>query len=160
MRIDNSIEPEAFRTLREAIEEFGQNELGLAAMALPPEKLLELSVDAYRLALNLYNQREVMPDNLWKAIKSMDESIWYVETLEPKPEHYPEAVAKLSDYKTELHERYEKRRFLAERAIKLQSWTDAAKELRAVCEEIPDRADERHDAARKKLIDVERRLFK
>jgi hypothetical protein len=160
VRIDNSVEPEAFRNLREAIEEFGQNELGLAAMALPPEKLLELSGDAYRLALTLYGQREVKPENLWRAIRAMTEAEWYVETLEPKPDYYPDAVAKLADYKRELNERYEKRRFLSDRAIKLKEWTEAARELRAICEEIPDRADERHDAARKKLIDVERRLYK
>jgi hypothetical protein len=50
--------------------------------------------------------------------------------------------------------------FLAERAIRLKDWNEAALQLRLLCEKIPDRADSRHQNARKKLLAVERHLKK
>jgi len=85
----NTLEPEVFKTVREAIEEFGQNELGLAALALAPEKLIDLARSASLLGRNLYDQREVKHDNLAKAIRSLNEAKWYLETIEPKPVSMP-----------------------------------------------------------------------
>ncbi|MCX6993321.1 MAG: FHA domain-containing protein [Kiritimatiellaeota bacterium] len=158
VRVLNTQEPEACKTVREAIEEFGQNELGLAALALAPEKLIELARTASLLGRSLYDQREVKHDNLAKAIRSLHEVAWYLETIEPKPDFYAGAVALRTEAEREMQATSDDLMFLAERAIRLKDWNEAALQLRLLCEKIPDRADSRHQNARKKLLAVERHL--
>ena len=158
VKVRNCIEPEPFKNVREAIEEFGQNELGLAALALSHDKLIKLAKDAWLLGRNLYDQREVKNENLALAIRCLKEVDWYLETIEPKPDYYADAVALRGDSERELNEIYNNHNFLANRAVKLKDWDEAASQLRLICEKISDRSDDRHQRARKKLIDVERRL--
>lgn len=160
VKILNTIEPEQFKKVREVIEEFAQNEIGLTALALTREKLLELSKASSLLGRSLYDQREVKRENLALAIRSLKETEWYLETIEPKPDYYADAVALRRECERELEEAYQNYLFLAERAIKLKDWQEAAVNLRIILEKIPDRSDERYQNAQKKLIDVERHLKK
>ncbi len=158
VRVLNVLEPDAFRRLRELLEEFGQNELGLAALALTPDKLRELAQSAFLQGRGLYDQRLVKNENLALAIRALRETEWYLETIQPKPDFYADAVTLLETAKRELDEVIKNHEFLAERAMKLKDWTEAANQLRTICDRIPDRADERHARARRRLIDVERNL--
>ena len=160
VQVLNTQEPEACKTVREAIEEFGQNELGLAALALAPEKLIDLAHSASLLGHSLYDQREVKHDNLAKAIRSLHEVEWYLETIEPKPDFYASAMDLRMEAEREIQATSDDIMFLAERAIRLKDWNEAALQLRLLCEKIPDRADIRHQNARKKLLAVERHLKK
>ncbi len=156
--VENRIEPDEFKNVRETIEEFGRNELGLAALALSHEKLMELSRNAWLLGQSLYDQRQVKNENLALAIRSLKEMEWYMETIEPKPEYYAAAIALMGESEREQQETYEHHLFLANRAVRLKEWSEAAAQLRTICEKIPDRTDDRHKSSRKKLIDVERRV--
>ena len=160
VQVLNTQEPEACKTVREAIEEFGQNELGLAALALAPEKLIDLAHTASLLGRSQYDQREVKHDNLAKAIRSLHEVEWYLETIEPKPDFYASAMDLRTEAEREMQATSDDIMFLAERAIRLKDWNEAALQLRLLCEKIPDRADIRHQNARKKLLAVERHLKK
>ncbi len=157
-RVMNCVEPATFKATREAIELFGDNELGLTALAQSPEKLLELARQAYLLGQTLYAQRNIKNENMAMVIRSLKETELYLETIEPKPDFYADAVALRGNSERELQEVYNDHLFRAERAIKLGEWAEAAVQYRQICDKIPDRADERHADARKKLIDVERRL--
>lgn len=156
----NALEPEALKSVRETIEEFGQNELGLGALALAPDKLVEMARAALLLGRSRYDQRAVKNENLALAIRSLKEAEWYLETIEPKPDFYADAVALRTESERELQAVFENHMFLAERAVKLKEWPEAAMQLRLICEIIPDRSDERYQQANKKLIDVERHLKK
>jgi len=160
VKVLNTIEPEQFKKTREAIEEFARNELGLSALALTKEKLLELAGAAALLGRNLYDQREVKRENLALAIRALKETEWYLETIDPKPDYYADSIALLRESERELEETCINYLFLADRAIKLKDWNEAASNLRVLLEKIPDRSDERHLNAQKKLIDVERHLKK
>jgi hypothetical protein len=48
--------------------------------------------------------------------------------------------------------------FLAERSVKLREWKEAERQLKVICELIPDRSDDRNRNASKNLVDVERHL--
>ena len=50
--------------------------------------------------------------------------------------------------------------FLADRAINLQDWATAQRELRILCELVPSTKDPRHAEASAKLLDVESRMKK
>ena len=160
VKVLNTIEPEAFKKASEAIEEFARNEIGLTALALTREKLLELAKSSYLLGRSLYDQREVKRENLAFAIRSLKETEWYLETIDPKPDYFVDTIALRRECESELEETHNNHIFLAERAIKLRDWNEAAINLRILLEKIPDRSDERHQNAQKKLIDVGRHLKK
>ncbi len=107
---------------------------------------------------NFYDQRLVKNENLFLAIKSLREAEWYLETLQPKPDYYEDLIAGLEKAQRELNEIVESHEFQAERAIKLKDWPEAAEQLRIICDRIPDRDDERHAKARRRLVSVERSL--
>lgn len=157
-RVLNHVEPEPFATVRSQIEEFGKNELGLAALAMEPEKLIEKAKETVLLGKKLYDEREVRYENLASAIRAFKEAELYLETIEPKPDFYGEALSRRTDCEHELQKRYDDIRFMAERAVKLQDWKEAERQLRIVIEMIPDRSDERNRVANKTLVDVGRHL--
>lgn len=160
VRVLNRVEPEAFQRARQLVEDFARNELGLAAVSLPADKLLELARDAVLQGQKLHAEREVKYGNLAAAIKSFEEAQWYLESIEPKPDFYATAVSGLEECKRLLAEQHDSHRFQADRAIKLRDWATAAQHLRVIEELIPDRSDERHEYAERMLLDVERRLKK
>ena len=158
VRVANHIEPESFIAARTAIEEFGKNELGLAALAIEPAELVDRARQALLQGQKLYDEREVSYGNLYGAIRSFKETEWYLETIEPKPDFYGEALSRKTDCEHELQKRYDDLWFIAERAVKLRDWKEAARQLRVIGEMIPDRSDDRNANAYKNLVDVERHL--
>lgn len=158
VRVLNQVEPEGVARLRSQLEEFSKNELGLAALAIEPGELQNRARESFLLGRKLYEEREVDPGNLARAIRSFTEAEWYLETIEPKPDFYAESLTRRADSERELQRRYENIWFMAERSVKLRDWREAAVQLRQVCEMIQDRSDERHRNAYRKLVDVERRL--
>jgi len=130
----------------------------LAALARSPDELQRLARHAYLQGLKLYDEREVRDQNLSLAIRAYQEAENYLETIEPKPDFYPHIIAGRKDSERELQAKYEDRLFQAERAIKLQDWTEAARHLRVMCAMIPNRSDERNKQAMRELLDVERHL--
>jgi hypothetical protein len=156
--VRNRVEPEVFKKVREAIEDFARTEMGLAAVSLPPEKLREMAEQAVQLGRKLLDEQGVAHGNLAKAVQSFQEAVWYLETLEPKPPYYADAVAGLEESKRQLQQRYDDLQFQADRAVMVRDWETAARNLRTICELVPARDDERHAKAAKQLIDVERRM--
>ncbi len=157
-RVSNRVEPEAFKDIRERLETFGKNELGIWAIQFSRERLIELADDAFHLARKKQDERDVAYENLSTAIRAYREAEFYLDTVDPKPDFYPEVVAGLRESTEELDRRHAEQRFLADRAINLSNWNEAAAELRVLLAMIPDRDDERHAEAERKLLDVENRL--
>jgi FHA domain len=158
VKVVNHTEPEEFAAARAMIEEFGKNELGLAALAIDPATLAEKAKASLLQAKKMWDEREVRDENLFNAIRAYKECEWYLETLEPKPDFYGEAVSSRADCERELQRRYDDLWFVAERAVKLRDWKEADRQLKVICEMIPDRSDKRNVEASKKLVDVERHL--
>jgi hypothetical protein len=125
---------------------------------MPPERLRTEAQNAYLRGLKLAEEREVREDNLFKAIQSFQSAEWYLETLDPKPDYFADAITQRKACEHDLQERIANLDFLAERAIKLRDWTEAARQLRLICALMPDRMDERNQRAMRKLLEVERHL--
>jgi hypothetical protein len=158
--IVNTREPEAFRQIREKLEAFSKNQLGIWAIQYSRDKLVELAEEANRLGRTKWEDRDVQYGNLFGAVAAFKEAIFYLETVNPKPPCAEDAHKGLEDAQKELERRYRDQRFLADRAINLQRWDDARRELGVLMEMIPDRGDERNREATAKLIDVEKRMKK
>ncbi len=154
----NRLEPHAFSAVREMLELCGKNELGLQPMHFSPEKRIELAQKAYTLGLKHFNERTISLSNLAAAITNLKEAEWYLETIEPKPDFYADVIALTREAENELDIQYENRRFNADRAIKMEDWENAKRELQIICESIPNRSDQRNEKARKDLLYIETRL--
>ena len=158
--VENSPEPDAFRAVRERLETFSKNELGIWAIQYSRDKLVELSAESARAADAKWEEREVEYGNLAGAIRAYREAVSYLETVNPKPEGYAELKEKLRKAEAELDERYRAQRFSADQQINLGDWARAQEELRILCDLVPDKADARHQEANAKLVDVEKRMKK
>lgn len=158
IKIVNTQEPDAFRAIREKLEAFSKNQLGIWAIEYSSEKLVELARDAVQLGKMKWEDRDVQYGNLHESMTAYREAIFYLETVDPKPSCHAEARDGLERSKKELDRRYTEERFLADRAINLGQWENAQRELRILLEMIPDRKDERNREATAKLIDIEKRM--
>ena len=158
VEVVNRVEPEVFHNVRETLETFGKNELGIWAIQFSRDKLVEMAEESLTRARNNFDERSIDYGNTYQAIRRFKEAAFYLDTVDPKPDFYADIVSGLSKAEEELKAKYEEQRFLADRAINLQDWSTAARELRILREIIPDRDDERHIEAGRKLLDVENRL--
>ncbi len=158
--VENSPEPEPFRLVREALEAFSRNELGIWAIQYSREKLLELSAASDSVGDAKWNEREVEYGNLSAAVKAYREAAFYLDTINPKPHSYSLIKEKLRKAEGELKIRYENQRFLADKAINLADWEAALVELRVLCAMVPEKDDPRHAEANARLVDVENRIKK
>lgn len=158
VRVINRLEPEAFAKARALVEDFGKNELGIAALSLPPEQLIEMARDAMLQGKKFSEELDVNFGNLYKAIKAYQAAEVYLETIDPKPDFFEQVHGGRKNAEGELQRRYEDRAFRAERAIKLSDWADAKKQLLIILDMIPDREDERNKQAKVELLDVEPHL--
>jgi len=158
--VENSPEPDAFRLVREALEAFSRNELGIWAIQYSGEQLVKLSAQSAEVGDAKWEEREVEYGNLSAAVKAYREAIFYLETINPKPEGYGELKERLSRTEEELTRRYNDQRFVADKAINLGDWEVAQAELKVLCDLVPEKDDPRHAEANAKLVDVENRMKK
>lgn len=158
--VENTQEPDAFRDIREALEAFSRNELGIWAIQYSREKLLELSEESARNGDAKWNERDVEYGNLSASVDAYREAAYYLDTVNPKPETYGALVNRQKEVEAELDKRYRDQRFRADRAINLADWRTAEQELRVLCQMVPDAKDPRHSEAASKLLDVENRMKK
>lgn len=156
--VENATEPEAFRSVRLALETFSQNELGIWAIQYSAEKLAEMSMEARMAADAKWEERDVNYGNIAAALKLYDEAVMDLETVNPKPEDYGELITKREMVRAELDRRYKDQRFEVDRAVNMGDWEKAVRELKILCELVPDNRDPRHAEATAKLVDAENRI--
>lgn len=158
--IENTPEPEEFRAVREQLETFSKNELGIWAIQFSAEKLVEMSAEKRREGDAKWEERDVQYGNIAAALAAYSEAVFYLDTVNPKPETYGALVNRQREVQAELDRRYRDQRFRADRAINLADWRTAEQELRILCQMVPDARDPRHAEAAGKLLDVEKRMKK
>ena len=158
--VENASEPDPFRAVRLALETFSQNELGIWAIQYSSEKLTEMSAEARLAADAKWEERDVNYGNLAAALKLYDEAVMDLETVNPKPADYGELITKRDMVRAELDRRYKDQRFEVDRAVNMGDWDRAVRELKILCELVPDSRDPRHAEAAAKLVDVENRIKK
>ena len=158
--VENAPEPDAFRTVADALEAFSRNELGIWAIQYSRDKLIEMSAASEELGDAKWEEREVEYGNLSAALKAYREAVFYLDTVNPKPDSYAGIKEKMAKAEEELKARYSDQRFLADKAINLGDWETAQVELKVLCDLVPDKDDPRHAEANAKLVDVENRMKK
>ena len=158
--IVNTQEPDVFRSIRERLETFSKNELGIWAIQYSRDKLVEMAEESVRLARQKWEDRDVQHGNMHAAISAFREAMFYLETVNPKPEFHGAVRDELELAERELDRRFRDQRFRADRALNLGEWQSAKRELSVLMEMVPDRGDERYREAKSKLVDVDKRMKK
>ena len=158
VEIENTIAPDAFVNAQKVLEEFAQNEIGMAALNRSREELIKEADDAFLRGNQLFEQRDVDYPNLFNAIKAYQLVQMDLEAIEPKPANFTAAVQTEDKAKKLLEDRINNLRFNAEQAMKLADWPKAQTCLSEIMARIPDREDERYKKADQKLITVQGHL--
>ena len=153
--VENKEPPEELRAAVEQLETFAKNEFGIWAIQYSVDKLIEMSVDARRAGDAKWDERDVQYGNIAAALKKYTEAKVFLDTVEPKPADYASLEVRRREVEVELNRRFTEQRFRADRAIKMEDWETARRELRVVCEMIPDPKDKRHRDAASQLRDIE-----
>ena len=118
-RVTNRQEPDSFRALREKLETFSKNELGIWAIQFSADKLTGLSRNALAVARKKFEERDVKYGNVFEAIRAYQEAIFYLDTVNPKPEFYTEIIDGFEAAQEELEKRHKDQSFRADRALNL-----------------------------------------
>ena len=156
--IVNTQEPEAFRSVREKLETFAKNELGIWAIQRSRADLVKSAAEIAEAGRMKWEERDVEYGNINAAIRAYREAIVYLDTVNPKPPEYEKYRAALDAAVMEQQSRYNDQRFKADRALNLGDWVTAKAELQILCQMVPDRDDDRNREAVTKLNDVEKRM--
>lgn len=158
IRVINRVLPENFKRACAVLEDFGEAELGMTALSMSGEELKKRAQDSLIQAQKLYNERSVHPENLFNSIKFYSETLWYLDTVDPKPAAYAEAVHGKQMATEELDNQLSDHLFRATRALQLKNWKPAREELSLILQKMPDTNDKRNKDAQIRLLDVEKRL--
>jgi len=154
----NGVEPDAFARIREKLEAFSKNELGIWAMGHSRSQLIQLARESSEIADMKWEDREVEYGNCYAAVHAWKEALFYLETVNPKPKEFEKYQKCLKDAEEDLDQRYKDHRFAADRAINIADWLKAKEELQILIALVPDREDDRYREASAKLLDVEKRM--
>ncbi|MBI5394752.1 MAG: FHA domain-containing protein [Verrucomicrobia bacterium] len=157
VEVDNTIPPDIFVSAQKTLEEFAKNELGLVGDK-PREQLIQDAQEAFLAAKRLYEAREVEFPNLYNSIKAFQLVQLNLETIEPKPEIYRQAVALESEATDMLKQLVDNLRFNVDKAVRLSEWTRAREALQQIMARVPDREDDRYREAERRLIIVQQHL--
>jgi hypothetical protein len=159
VRVLNRELPPDMQRMVDALEEFLFGSLDVSLTLLMDDTtLIQYAEDAFMLASDLYSERDTAHENLAQCIKHLQESINYLETINPKPEPYEKATKLLSKVRVEQDERYREYMFMADKAMRISDWEDARRSLRICAQIISNRSDERYDTIARKMLEVEDRL--
>ncbi len=160
VRMVNVIEPEQFKALRLAVEEFAALALGVSADAISKADRLDRAHKAVLRGRDLYDQRQIKHENLFYAIRALREAESYLEPVSEKPPDYTETIALLSECETTLQSQFDDLKFQVEQAIKIKNYQQAIEHLAEILAMIPDSIDDRNAYASKRRIEIERLIKK
>jgi hypothetical protein len=159
IRVLNRVRPPEMHRVAELLEGFAFDALGVSrSLLLDDAELIACAKEAYQLGADRYRERLAGQENLAQSIRHLNESVNYLEMLEPKPSPYEEAMKLLAKARLEQKDRYREYMFAADKAMKVGDWNEARRQLRLCTQLISDRSDERHETIAHKMIEVEARL--
>lgn len=158
VKVLNREPPENFRRICTQLEEFGVAETNIYGGSMSSDELKKKAQDSFQRGRTLYDQKSVKAENLFNAIKAFDEAIWYLDSVDPKPELYKNAIQGKQAAADALNEQIKDHQFLAQRAKQLKDWRTMALQYRQLLEKLPDENDKRYKDAQVGLLDAERSL--
>lgn len=158
VRVANQLEPDAFKQVREKIEAFANNELGLINIHIPPEELRAKAAESWENAQQLYKERDVKNGNLWEATQKLKDVIFLLETIEPKPPYYQQAVTLRQDWRKVLLDKVDQMEFEALRAYQVGNVKQSAELNRLILATLPEKSHKQYKEAYNRLTQIEQEM--
>ena len=158
VRIENQLEPDAFRQIRGQIEAFANNELGLININIPPEELRARAAESWQNAQDLYAQRDVKNENLWQAAQKLKDVVFLLESIEPKPDYFEQAVLLRQEWRKQLEDKIRDLEFEAIRARQVGDNRRAAELNRRILATFPERTHVEYQEAYNRLVQIEQEM--
>ena len=125
------------------------------------EERLKQALSSYEFGKKKLSDWKISRGNLALAIKALEKSLLLTEGLNPMPEFYRDAEAKLEEAKQRLDAEFRSHRFAVEKSIRFGNWEEAQRELNIIQEILPEPSslsDPRAVYVREKLREVEKKL--
>ncbi len=159
IKVLNRRPPEQIKRTIALIDDFALSEAGiLTSFFKSQDELLVMAKLAYDRAETKYREREIRIGNYAAAIKNYRDAIFFLETIDNKPDYFQMAEVRLEEISAMRDQKYDDLMFQTEQAIRLKEWEEAERQLRKLTELIPERGDHRYDTIRSKMLNVERYL--
>lgn len=158
VRVSNQLEPDIFKQVREQIEAFANNEIGLINFQIPPEELRKRAGESWKNAQELYSQRDVKNRNLWEATQKLKDVIFLLETIEPKPAYYQDAVTLRQEWRKNLIDKIGKLEFEAVRQNQLGETRRAIELNQRILATLPEATHKQYKEAFNRLNQMSQEL--
>ena len=155
VRVQNQLEPATFKDVRDLVEAVADSKLGLSTIQQPVEVLRARANLAWEVGNDLFDRKNVQDDNLWQAIKKMREIAWLVESIEPKPDYYRQAVKQQHDWSEALEAQRKELWFAAQREARINNYPEAIDYLTQLMAARPDSEDDLWKKAKKSKVQLE-----
>ena len=156
--VENRLEPDGFPRIRERLEAWVNNELGVQSIQRSRAELESSSEHCEELGDAKWEERDVEMANLSEAIRFFKLAKNDLITLGSNTKNVQRIQIKIEKAEGELKRRYDDVRGEAERARQIGDWDRAKEEFSKIREMIPARDDDRHREAIANLEDIENRI--
>ena len=156
--VENRLEPDGFPRIRERLEAWVNNELGVQSIQRSRAELESSSEHCEELGDAKWEERDVEMANLSEAIRFFKLAKNDLITLGSNTKDVQRIQSKIDKAEGELKRRYDDVRGEAERARQIGDWDRAKEEFSKIREMIPARDDDRHREAIANLEDIENRI--
>lgn len=156
--IENRLEPDGFPRIRERLEAWVNNELGVQSIQRSRAELESSSELCEELGDAKWEERDVGMGNLSEAIRFFKLAKNDLISLGSNTKDTHRIQEKINKAESELKKRYDAVRAEAERARQIGDWDRAKEEFAKIREMIPSREDDRHREAIANLEDIENRI--
>ena len=156
--VENRLEPDGFPRIRERLEAWVNNELGVQSIQRSRAELESSSEHCEELGDAKWEERDVEMANLSEAIRFFKLAKNDLITLGLNTKDVQRIQSKIEKAEGELKRRYDDVRGEAERARQIGDWDRAKEEFSKIREMIPVRDDDRHREAIANLEDIENRI--
>lgn len=157
-RVLNTVVPLGFEKVQTIIDAFANTEIGTWSIQLSGEELLKNAQRCYAEGQRFETEQELARGNLWGAIKSYKDGLFYAESLDPKPEFYQDMRNRMEKVGELLDQRCREQNVQADRAVGLKNWGEAQAAYQIICEMVPDRSDDRYGKAAQRLVYIETQM--
>lgn len=158
VRVANQLEPDAFKQMRERVEAFANTELNFRSYNIPPDELRAMARRSWENARKLYAERDVKNSNLWEATRKLKDVRFLLESIEPKPDYYREAVERRREWRSALMDKVGNLDFEAVRAYQVGDFARAAELYRQILATFPEKGSSIYKQAENTLIRIEQEL--
>jgi hypothetical protein len=158
IEIVNDLLPAVVTEITVALEDFAELNLGMAAIAITREELIERATERFLMAERLFAEYSVEQTNLYNAVEGYRYVIEFLADLTDRPDIYETAFRQRKVAAEELESILKEYEFAARTHYKLGEYEEARASYQGIIDRVPKRTDPYVERARKQMLAISRQL--